>query len=177
MSKTTAVFIRLRHSIFFLLAFIVLALTVACSSSKPPAEETAAGSGPKAAAAPAAAPHLEIDPKQKVIGSVDIVTLMPATLTESDKVEAQGWAASAVSGAPITVVALLIDGKVVAEAKTFGPRADVAAAFGRPDFENSGWKIDAPIKKPGPGKHPVTILATNAHGDKLVLPGASLTLP
>ena len=67
-------------------------------------------------------------------------------------------------------MALLIDGKVVAETKTFESRPDVSAGFGRSDFEKSGWKIEATIKPLGPGKHPVTVRATNAHGDKKSFP-------
>ncbi|HEY4900963.1 MAG TPA: hypothetical protein VIH91_09130 [Terriglobales bacterium] len=77
---------------------------------------------------------------------------------------------------PIAAVALLIDGKVVTESRTFDSRSDVAAAFDRPEFEKSCWEIEAPIKKLGPCKHPVTVRATNAHGDKLILPGVSLAL-
>jgi hypothetical protein len=133
---------------------------VACSSAKPPAEETPSSSTAKPAPPPM--PRHEFGPNEKVVGSVDILTAVPATQSESEHLLAQGWAASTVAGVPVTVVALLIDGKVVAETRSFDSRSDVGAAFGRPEFEKSGWKIEAPIKKLGPGRHPVTVRATSA---------------
>jgi hypothetical protein len=174
MTQPNAVFIRFRHSAVFLLAFMAMALIVACSSSKPSAEGGSASSS--APPTPPPAPHYQVGPAQKILCSVDILSAAPASESEPAHVLAQGWAASAVAGAPIIVVALLIDGRAVAETKTFEPRSDVAAAYDRPDFEKSGWKIEAPIKKLGPGKHTVTVRAANAHGDKLILPGVTLAL-
>jgi hypothetical protein len=162
--------IRLPSFHFFLLACAVIALMPACSSSKPPAEDSSFASTPKSA------PHIQVAPTDKVLGSVDILTATQATQSEPGHLLAEGWAASAVSGAPIVAVTLLIDGQAVAETKTFRSRTDVSSAFDRPDFENSGWKMEVPLKKLGDGKHPVTVLAINKNGDKLILGGVSLTL-
>jgi len=174
MRKNFPIFVHIRHSFLLLLAFAAVVLMVACSSAKPPAEETPSSSTAKPAPPPM--PRHEFGPNEKVVGSVDILTAVPATQSESEHLLAQGWAASTVAGVPVTVVALLIDGKVVAETRSFDSRSDVGAAFGRPEFEKSGWKIEAPIKKLGPGRHPVTVRATSATGDKLTLPGVTLSL-
>jgi hypothetical protein len=174
MRNTSEMHTALRSCASFVLAFMVAAVMMACSSSKPPAEESSAGSGPKPASQ--AAPLAQVGPTDKILGNVESLTATPESQSSLGILRAQGWAVSAVSGAPVITVTLLVDGNPVAETATFELRPDVAAAFGRPDFEKSGWKIEVPLKKLGPGKHPVTIRAINKNGDKLTVPGVSLTL-
>jgi hypothetical protein len=70
----------------------------------------------------------------------------------------------------------LVDGKPIAKTEIFELRPDVASAYGRTDFEKSGWKVEAPLKKFGRGKHPVTVRAINKNGDELTVTGVRLTL-
>jgi hypothetical protein len=118
----------------------------------------------------------QIDPNVKILGNVDSLSATAASQSGVRHLSAQGWAISAVPGAPLTTVTLLVDGNAIAETKVFVARPDVASAFGRPDFEKSGWKIDAPLKQLGPKKHSVTVRATNKNGDELIVPGMPLTL-
>lgn len=149
-------------------------LMLSCSSSKPPAEASPAGS--TSLSTPAPLPHLEVKPTDKILGWVDVLKATPTSLESSGQILASGWAASCVAGAPITSVTLLVDGKPIRETKTFTSRPDVAAAYSRSDFEQSGWKIEIPIKKLPPGKHPVTIRAVNGVNDVLIIPGVTLTI-
>ena len=149
-------------------------LAVACSSPTP-TKETAPTESSSKPATPSL-PHLEVAPDEKIRGWVDVLTASTPKLADPARLVAEGWAASCVAGAPITSVTLLVDGKPMGETRTFSARPDVAAVFNRPDFEKSGWKIDLPLRKLPPGKHPVTVRAMNANKDMLILPGASLTV-
>jgi len=173
MRRASAVF-TLLICVFAAFAFAVMGLMLACSSSKPPTTESSAGSNPKPTSQ--AAPVPQLDPTVKILGVVDSLTATPASKSGPRHLLAQGWAVSAVPGAPLTTVTLLVDGNAIAETKIFMARPDVASAFGRPDFEKSGWRIDAPLKRLGSGKHPVTVRATNKNGDELIVPGVPLTL-
>jgi hypothetical protein len=170
MSRNSVFSVRPRYFSFFLLALTVILTMVACSSSKTPTEDSSVKSGPPAA------PHYKVKPDEKVLGSVDVLTATPGSQSEPTRILAEGWAASADAASPITVVALLIDGKVAAETTALTPRPDVAAAYDRSDFEKCAYKFEVPVKKLGAGEHPVTVRATNAHGDQLVLPGKTLVL-
>jgi hypothetical protein len=58
----------------------------------------------------------------------------------------------------------------VANATASLPRRDVAAAFGRPDFENSGWKASFAAQGLKAGTHPITARVTCAGGETGTLP-------
>jgi hypothetical protein len=173
MRRASAVFTRLLICVFAGFAFAVMGLMLACSSSKPTAAESSAASNPKPTSQ--AAPVRQLDPTVKILGNVDSLIATPASKSGPGHLLAQGWAVSAVPGAPVTTVTLLVDGKPIAETETFELRPDVASAYGRTDFEKSGWKLEAPLKKFGPGKHSVTVRATNKNGDELTVTGVPLT--
>ncbi len=174
MRRASAVFTRLFLCVSALFLFATMGLMLSCSSSKPPAAESSAGSNPQPTSQ--TAPLRQVEPTAKILGNVDSLIATRATQSGPGHVSAQGWAVSAVPGAPVTTVSLLVDGKAIAETETFYLRPDVASAFGRPDFEKSGWKLEAPLKNFGSGKHPVTVRATNKNGDQLTVPGVPLTL-
>ena len=174
MTQKSGYFLRLFTTGLLLVAFAATALMLGCSSPHTPAVESSGGSSAKTSRP--ATPTLQIGPNDKIRGNVETLATVPDGQSDPLHLLAKGWVVSAVSGAPIATVAVLIDGKVVAETGAFGPRPDVASAFGRPDFEMSGWSIEIPLKRLGPGKHPVTVRATNRHGDALIVPGVSLTL-
>lgn len=174
MRRASAVFTRLLICVLTAFDFAVMGLILACSSSKPPAAESSAGSNPKPTSQ--AAPVRQLDVTVKILGNVDSLVATPASKSGPGHLLAQGWAVSAVPGAPVTTVTLLVDGKPIAETETFELRPDVASAYGRTDFEKSGWKLEAPLKKFGGGKHPVTVHAINKNGDELTVTGVLLTL-
>lgn len=149
-------------------------LNVGCSSNESPSKSATAPAEQKPAAPKA--PTIHLSATDKVVGSVDVMKLVPEGDGKPKEVVAAGWAASADANAPIAVIALLVNGKTLGTTTPTESRADVAEAFGRPDFATAGWKFELPVGKLGPGKHKVTVKVTNSKGDSLVLPGASLTL-
>jgi hypothetical protein len=152
---------------------LVATFLVGCSSSNTGSNKPVEGQKAPAPKAPTA----QLAPTDKVIGSIDVLKIVPEADGKPKSLVAQGWTASADAGAPITVVVLLVNGKQVASTKPTDSRADVAEAFGRPDFALSGWKFELPTSSLGSGKHQkVTVMSTDSKGDRLVLPGATLTL-
>src|SRR5664279_1916488 len=73
MNPSSDVLIRFRSVAWFLLALLVIGLTVACSSAKPPSAETSVSSSSQPATA--VPPHYEIAPGEKILGRVDILTV------------------------------------------------------------------------------------------------------
>ena len=65
---------------------------------------------------------------------------------------------------------LSIDGKERGEAKDFFSRPDVAAAFGRPEFEMSGWRTVLSLNGLKAGEHTLTAQGAGSHGEKGALP-------
>lgn len=162
----------LRHTRLcsMLISILLVMWSAACSSSNSPSTAS-----PEQKAPAPKAPTMQLAPTDKVVGSVDVLKLVPESDGKPQEIVAGGWAASADASAPITTVTLLMNGKPLASTKPADTRADVAEAFGRPDFSMSGWKFEVPVGKVAPGKHKVTITATNSKGDSLALPGSSLT--
>jgi hypothetical protein len=58
---------------------------------------------------------------------------------------AVGWSADKEDGAPLKMVLVYVDGKVVGEAKFIHDRPDVASVFKNDHWLKSGWQISAEI--------------------------------
>jgi hypothetical protein len=81
-----------------------------------------------------------------------------------------GWAADTVGGAPVQSVTILVDGVSVGTASLGGVRPDVAAAFGRSDFTNSGWGFQMLTGSLSIGPHTISANATGASGTPQAFP-------
>jgi hypothetical protein len=86
------------------------------------------------------------------------------TLSHSDTLVVDGWAADEEDGAPVRRVAVLIDGTPVGNATLGLPRPDVANGTGRPDWLNSGWTFSYPASSLAVGTHHVTVAAYDSAG-------------
>lgn len=80
---------------------------------------------------------------------------------------ATGWAADQHDGAPVSQVQFLMDCpgpscQVLGTATLGIPRPDVAAAFSKPAFLNSGWTYSGSVGLPIAGPHTVSVVAFNS---------------
>jgi len=102
---------------------------------------------------------------------MNMVDGTPAISTSSTGTpQVSGWAACVNEASTLTEVAILIDKHPVAATKTGLPRPDVAKAFGRADFEKSGWKALIPVAGVTVGTHELTAQVTCSGGEKGLLP-------
>jgi N-acetylmuramoyl-L-alanine amidase len=76
----------------------------------------------------------------------------------------RGWAADTVSGAPVTSVTIYVDGTSIGTATLGSARPDVAAFYGRADYTNSGWSLQASTAAMSTGQHTVTATAVGPSG-------------
>ncbi len=76
----------------------------------------------------------------------------------------RGWAADTVSGAPVTSVTVFIDGTSHGNATLGGSRPDVASAYSRSDFTNSGWSFQMSAAGLSVGQHSVSATASGPSG-------------
>ena len=121
------------------------------------------------------APLLYVQQHDRALGVVDSVE---ATREASQKnvyrLTSRGWAVSCLPHVQLQTVLLLLDGHPVAESKTFSSRPDVANAYGRPDFELSGWSMDSSISTLRAGNHSITLRVMLGNGVSVDLPGPNL---
>jgi hypothetical protein len=104
-----------------------------------------------------------IPPLGWVDQAVDAVTLS-TTIARSDNLFVSGWAADPQDGAPVTSVKVLIDGREVGSAVLGKPRSDVAAAYSKPAYLNSGWSFTYAASNLSTGTHTVTAVAYDSLG-------------
>ena len=118
-----------------------------------------------------AAPTMAIPAGQSVVGFLDMVDGKP-TLSGQDgrELHMSGWAACADSKSPLSKVDLLVDQRTMATVTPAYPRPDVAAAYGRSDFEKSGWKSSISVRGVDVGEHKLTAIVTCANGEIGSLP-------
>lgn len=161
-----------RLFIIALAAAVCLVLIVSFSDKLPWKEP------PREVAAFHSQPTLHVQPHDRAVGFVDSTMASQAAPGSGTRsLDAHGWAASCVPAVSLTNVILLVDGKPAGETKSFYPRPDVAAAYGRPDFELSGWKLSSTVGPLSSGDHTVTLRAVLANGESIDLPGPKLTIP
>jgi uncharacterized repeat protein (TIGR01451 family) len=82
-----------------------------------------------------------------------------ATVAKGATLYVGGWAADTSSGAPVQGVTVLIDGSNAGSATLGAARPDVAQAFSRADFTNSGWSFLMSTAALSVGQHSVAALA------------------
>jgi hypothetical protein len=112
---------------------------------------------------------------QLVFGSIDNHDERWQVHGKYDSVmETYGWVASTRADDPVKTVDLLVDGQVVATAPISFPRPDIAADYGRPDFNMSGWRTFIPLQGIPAGEHKLGLQATTASGKKGDLPPLKL---
>ena len=87
-----------------------------------------------------------------------------STVAQSGTLYVRGWAADTVSGAPVQSVTVFVDGNSVGNATLGSARADVAQAFNRSDYTNSGWNFQISAGTLSVGQHLVTATATGSSG-------------
>src|SRR5260370_4689745 len=75
-----------------------------------------------------------------------------------------GWATDTVSGAPVQSVTVFVDGGNVGTATLGIARPDVAQAFNRSDYANSGWSFQTSTSTLSLGQHTVTAMAMGPSG-------------
>ncbi len=110
---------------------------------------------------------LPIAVQDKIVGYVDGVSVT-AEANGGNLLIARGWAASSDTKVPVVTVVMMMDEKPLAEVTHFTPRTDVAKAYGRPDFTQSGWEMAVP--SPGSLRgHQITFRAVNAKGEAVNL--------
>lgn len=114
---------------------------------------------------------------QQVVGFLDMVHGKPVIVARpDDEVQLSGWAACVAADSPLTKVEIRVDDKAKATATPSYPRPDVAAAYGRPDFEKSGWKASFPARGTEAGEHTLKASVTCSKGEIGVLPVFSLNI-
>jgi hypothetical protein len=87
-----------------------------------------------------------------------------------------GWAACVKSDSPLAAVDVLVDKQVRGHASLSYPRPDVAKAYGRADFERSGWMATFPPRDIADGVHELTARAVCKGGESGTLPPFQLSM-
>jgi hypothetical protein len=87
-----------------------------------------------------------------------------ATVAQGGTLYVRGWAADTASGAPVQSVTVLVDGSSVGTATLGAARPDVAQAFNRSDYANSGWNFQMSAGTLTVGSHSVTATAAGSSG-------------
>ena len=132
---------------------------LACSDNK-----QTAPAGPPASSTPTAAKNTG-----PPTGWIDAVEGLPKV---GGAVVVRGWAADPDDGAPVQKVEVRIDDSVVGVAGSLnGARPDVAAAYHRDNWTNSGWRAEVRLSVLA-GKHKMTAVAYDSAGAKAELLGS-----
>jgi hypothetical protein len=97
-------------------------------------------------------------------------------LTPADTLLVVGWAADPQDGSPVTSVQILIDGNPAGSATRGLLRRDVAAAYGKPAYNNSGWTFSLPAVSLSYGTHTVSAIATNTASLSTTLTTTTITV-
>jgi hypothetical protein len=103
-----------------------------------------------------------VAPNSPPIGSFDGAN--PSSLYQNQTISAGGWAADPEMGAPVSSVAISVDGSFVGYASLGGQRQDVVNAYGRQDYLNSGWNFSWNIGNLAAGAHTMSATATDNMG-------------
>jgi hypothetical protein len=122
-----------------------------------------------------AAARLMIPVGQAVIGYLDQAEGEPVIrVAGASDVRVSGWAGCSKASSHVARVAVLVDNRTEGTAMLSLPRPDVAEAFGRADFDNSGWSASFPAQHLGPGSHQLTARVTCTSGESATLPAFRL---
>jgi hypothetical protein len=127
---------------------------------------TATAMGPSGTAQLSASRTVNITTQGQEIGSVDIAGNVNGngTVTKGNTLFVFGWAADTATGAPVQSVTIFVDGGSAGTATLGTTRSDVASAYGRSDFTNSGWSFQMSTSALSLGQHSVTATAAGLSG-------------
>ena len=100
------------------------------------------------------------------IGFVDLAGDVSgvSTVSQGQILFVEGWAADTAAGAPVQSVTVFVDGISMGTAALGGARPDVAVAFNRSDYTNSGWNFHMSTGALIIGAHSVTATAVGSSG-------------
>jgi hypothetical protein len=120
----------------------------------------------------------KIPSNQGIIGFLNMIDGKPViSAPSSGAPQVSGWAACVDEKSTLTSVEVLVDKNPVTTANTGSPRPDVAKAYGRGDFEKSGWKASIPVAGLKAGDHELAVRVTCSAGEKALLPPFRLLIP
>jgi len=122
-------------------------------------------------ALPQTSSRLTIPAGQVVVGYLDQVDGKPIiSAPQNADVHVSGWAGCSDRTHPISKIEVMVDDQIVALATLSLARSDVAAAFGREDFRNSGWTASFHPQGIQEGTHTIAAQATCSDGRSGALP-------
>ncbi len=134
-------------------------------------------SGSQTQVDPAKSPKATIPAGQPVLGFLDMADGKPIINASAGKdIGISGWAVCLGADSPLTTVDILVDKQVKAQASLSHSRPDVANAYGRPEFDRSGWTAAVPAGAVGIGMHELTARVACAHGESGTLPPFRLSI-
>ena len=108
--------------------------------------------------------HAAPVPADILIGNVESADTSGEIVAKAGTgLEVNGWAAFT-RKSPIRQLDVLIDGKLMATIERLTLRPDVAEAYGRADFELSGWQAAVALEEVSAGRHALMIHATAVNG-------------
>lgn len=121
--------------------------------------------------------HLPVPAGQVLIGKIETAGDRNelAAQRESNLVLA-GWAVFTDPRDPLQQLDVLIDGKKIAEVQDFSSRPNIEDAYGRPDFEASGWQTTVSLTGVTPGNHLLLVRATSQRGGTADMPSLILNI-
>jgi hypothetical protein len=105
------------------------------------------------------------------------ITNGSAVIPQFTQMRVVGWAVDYDEGAPIALVALRIDDNPIGDAVLGLNRPDVANAYGRADYLQSGWMLDYPIGALAPGPHTVSAVAFDRGNNTTIIGSKQITVP
>lgn len=109
--------------------------------------------------------RFQVPSDRKVLGSVETAGVSRRVIGRvNGKIVLVGWAAFTGPQSSLSGIAILVDGVQRAETNSFFDRPDIAASFGRLDFELSGWEVFLPLSGLRPGKYNLTVEAFTETG-------------
>jgi hypothetical protein len=124
---------------------------------------------------PSGATRATIPPGQQIVGYLDQVQGQSVVSgSATGEINVSGWAACAETPSKVVKVEVLVDSQARANAELSLPRPDVGAAYGRDDFDNSGWRSSFPARSVGFGAHELSARVTCASGATSRLPAFRL---
>jgi hypothetical protein len=100
------------------------------------------------------------------IGVVDLAGNVDGTtaVTKGNTLRVAGWAADTATGAPVQSVTIFVDGNSAGTATLSISRPDVASAYNRSDFTNSGWNFQTSTSSLSLGQHTISATAVGSSG-------------
>jgi hypothetical protein len=87
-----------------------------------------------------------------------------STIPQADSLLVAGWVADPTDGSPLSNVKVYIDGTSIGTPTLGLPRPDVAAAYGKTAYTNSGYQLVYSVASLSPGTHAVTVVAIDSGG-------------